>query len=36
MNVRVSTLTRRLLTRMAAILPAAVLQALWGDKGTYK
>jgi len=36
MNVRVSTLTRRLLTRMAAILPAALMQALYGDKGTYK
>lgn len=36
LNVKVSTLTRRLLTRMAAILPAAALQAAWGDRGTYK
>ncbi|KAI8473829.1 MAG: natural resistance-associated macrophage protein-domain-containing protein, partial [Monoraphidium minutum] len=36
MNVRVSTLTRRLLTRLAAITPAAALQALYGDRGTYK
>jgi Mn2+/Fe2+ NRAMP family transporter len=36
MNVRLSTLTRRLLTRMAAIAPAALLQALYGDRGTYK
>ncbi len=36
LNVQVSTWLRRLATRSAAILPAAVLQYLYGDKGTYK
>lgn len=36
LNVRIGTWQRRLATRTAAILPAAILQYLYGDKGTYK
>jgi NRAMP (natural resistance-associated macrophage protein)-like metal ion transporter len=36
LNVHVSTWVRRVATRTAAILPAAVLQYVAGDKGTYK
>lgn len=36
MNVRLSTPARRLVTRVAAIAPAAALQAAYGDRGLYK
>lgn len=36
LNVRIGTWQRRLATRTAAILPAAILQYLYGDRGTYK
>lgn len=36
LNVHISTWARRLITRSAAIAPAAVLQWLWGDRATYK
>lgn len=36
LNVHISTWARRLITRTAAIVPAAVLQYLWGDRATYK
>lgn len=36
MNVHISTWLRRLATRSAAIIPAAALQYLYGDRGTYK
>jgi NRAMP (natural resistance-associated macrophage protein)-like metal ion transporter len=36
LNVHVSTWVRRVATRTAAVLPAALLQYLWGDRATYK
>eukprot|EP00879_Flechtneria_rotunda_P013472 GHRR01014066.1.p1 GENE.GHRR01014066.1~~GHRR01014066.1.p1 ORF type:complete len:1200 (+),score=508.94 GHRR01014066.1:1255-4854(+) len=36
LNVRISTWLRRVSTRTAAVLPAALLQYAWGDKATYK
>lgn len=36
LNVEISPWLRRLTTRAAAIVPAAVMQQLYGDKGTYK
>lgn len=35
LNVRLSTPARRLVTRVAAIAPAAALQAVYGDSGAY-
>ncbi|EFJ44658.1 hypothetical protein VOLCADRAFT_106319 [Volvox carteri f. nagariensis] len=36
LNIHISTWLRRLITRTAAIIPAAVLQYVYGDRGTYK
>eukprot|EP00198_Chlamydomonas_reinhardtii_P011456 XP_001700793.1 predicted protein [Chlamydomonas reinhardtii] len=36
LNIHMPTWLRRLITRTAAIIPAAVLQAVYGDRGTYK
>ncbi|WIA38911.1 hypothetical protein OEZ86_005064 [Tetradesmus obliquus] len=36
LNVHISTWLRRVATRSAAVLPAALLQYAWGDKATYK
>lgn len=36
LNVHMSTWLRRVTTRSAAVLPAALLQYAWGDKATYK
>jgi Mn2+/Fe2+ NRAMP family transporter len=36
LNVHISTWLRRVATRSAAVLPAALLQYLWGDRATYK
>lgn len=36
LNVKISTWLRRVATRTAAIIPAAALQYMYGDKGTYK
>jgi hypothetical protein len=35
LNVHISAWMRRLLTRVAALIPAALLQYLWGDRATY-
>ena len=36
LNVHISTWLRRLATRVAAVVPAAILQYYYGDTGTYK
>lgn len=36
LNVRMPTWLRRLTTRSAAVIPAALLQAAYGDQGTYR
>ncbi|GIL44393.1 hypothetical protein Vafri_1861, partial [Volvox africanus] len=36
LNIHISTWLRRLVTRTAAIIPAAILQYAYGDRGTYK
>ena len=36
LNVRMATWKRRLITRTAAVTPAALLQYAYGDQGTYQ